>query len=491
MGESIKPKVSIITSTYNRGKTYLPKAIRSVLRQSFKDFEHIIVDDCSTDETEKIVEAFADPRIKYIRLPKNSGSDTKPKNTGILASEGKYICYLDDDCSFRRDHVKVLYEFLENHKEIDVAYGDFWIIDESKKDDLGQPGVRMDFDTQFLMIRNFIDTSVVMHRREAVFDVGGWDETLPKFVDWNLWTRMTKAGKRFKRIPLIITDYVAHENTKSNKVKTKMYFHGGIGQYVFEPTFDPTGCKIFLPYLGEKKTELEPKVAVFTLTYDRLDYTKRMIKSLRSSTEYPFDWFVVDNGSTDGTVAWLKTQDAKVIYNKENKGISKASNQAIDEIKKGDYQIIIKVDNDCEFMTKGVIEYIVDFWKRNHMIYVSPYPEGLVHNPGGAPRVGHGFVGDKEWGGDKMIYIEVTEHIGGLFAAIDAKAYDSFRWKDKFLHGNQDREASVEFRRQGYMPCYIPEQRICHMDTTLVQHEVYKDYFERRKSEKMTRVEDL
>jgi len=490
-----KPQVSTILTTYNRAKTYLPKAIRSVLRQSFKDFELIVVDDCSSDETPQMVHAWMkkDKRIKYIRLKENSGSDTKPKNQGILASQGKYIAYLDDDCEFRRDHLRVLYEFLEKHLQVDVVYGDRWVLDDTNPTSPGSKGYCRDFDGQFLILRNFIDTSEVMHRRETVFAVGGWNEKLPKFVDWNLWVRMYKAGFWFHHLPLIITDYHVHPATKSNRVKTQQYFHRKLGEWLFVPTFDPSGCYIWLPYLGENEKERNPKVAIFTLTYERLAYTQRMIETLMNSTRYPHDWFVVDNGSKDGTVEWLKQNKSphiKVIYNSQNLGISKASNQALEAIG-NNYDLIVKVDNDCEFLTKWWLEDFVDIWKRNHMVYLSPYVEGLIHNPGGAPRVGHAYIGEKEWNGDKVYYVEVTRHIGGICAFIDAKAYKDFRWADKFLHGNQDREASVDFTQKGYMPAYVPKHRILHMETTYGQQKRYPEYFERRKLEKMTRVKKV
>ena len=91
------PKVSIIIPTYNRANL-LPRAINSVLNQTFKDFELIIVDDGSTDNTRKVVKEFEekDSRIKYI-WQENFGGPAKPTNTGLKISKGKYIAFLDSD----------------------------------------------------------------------------------------------------------------------------------------------------------------------------------------------------------------------------------------------------------------------------------------------------------------------------------------------------------------------------------------------------------
>jgi glycosyltransferase involved in cell wall biosynthesis len=469
------PKVSVIISTYNR-VDLLKKAIMSAKRQLINNIEIIVVDDCSTDGTEAMVAKIMkkDKRVSYYRNDKNFGSDTQPKNLGVSKAKCKYIAFLDDDVTWRKNHLKVLLKQLEADKKLDGAYGDMWIMPND------EAGIAHDFDRQFLMFRNYIDMSAIVFKKDAFYDVGGLDETLNKFVDWNLWVRMIKAGKIFKRVPKVTFDYLIHKDTKSQRVKTETYMHPQLGQ-LWVPTFDPTGCDIQLPYMGEIK---EPRVAIFTIHYDRLDYSKETYKQMKNTAGYDFDWFCVDNGSKDGTKEWLKEISGEIqhlISFKENMGITEASNRMIDIIKgTSNYDIIIKIDNDVEFQTSNWLTDMIGMWKKNRKMYLSPYVEGLYHNPGGAPRRGYGFIGDE--------YIEVTNHVGGIFAFIDASAYDEFRWKDKMLHGNQDTEASHAFRDMGFMPCYYPKHRICHMDGTQGQADKYIEYFDRRKSEKTTKA---
>ena len=85
-------------------------------------------------------------------------------------------------------------------------------------------------------------------------------------------------------------------------------------------------------------------------------------------------------------------------------------------------------------------------------------------------------------------YIEMTDHLSGICAFIDAKAYKNFRWADKFLHGQQDGEASTNFVKQGYSPIIMSRHRIMHMDNTVGQIKKFPKYFERRKKEKQTQV---
>lgn len=483
------PNISVVMSTYNRADGMLQRAIDSVLAQSYKDFELIIVDDASTGDTPMTIEKYMqlDKRIVYRRLGVNSGSDTHPKNVGVSLAVGNYIAYLDDDNEWTSYHLEVLMKAMENDPDLDVAYCDSILYFPKEQKREPAPAIARDFDGQFLLNRNYIDTSQVLHKREAIIQVGGWDEALPKFVDWNLWVRMLKAGRTFRRVPIIATNYYVHMDTKSQKIQTNSWFDEALGMTMFEPTFSPSGCYVHLPYLGAldkalmRPEEVQPKVAVYTITYDRLDYTKRMADSLKHSTKYPFMWCVFDNGSTDGTVDWIVKETKYTSGATTNKGISFASNHLLDMIEENlQPQIIIKADNDVLFMTYGWLEHMVDLWKRNHLLYMSPYPEGLMHNPGGGQRIGTSYIG--------KYYVEVANHVGGLVAAIDAKAYKHFRFSDKFLHGNQDREASEAFKKLRYMPCYIPQIRVQHMDTTSGQYEKYPEYFERRKIEKTTQA---
>lgn len=466
------PKVSIITSTFNRADTFLPGCIESVRQQTYKNIEHIIVNDCSTDDTEQLVKKYLSKgySIKYYKTDVNSGADTVPKNLGITKATGEYILHLDDDVRLRPNAIKLLVD--EISKGYDVVYGDMWIKPNE------EPGIARDFDLQFLSLRNYIDTSAALIRKKALKYIGGWDTSLPKFVDWNLFVRLAKAGFKFKRVKEFTFDYYLHENTKSQKVQTPMYTHPQLGK-LFVPTFDPVGCQVRLPNFEKIR---DPKVAIFTIHYDRPEYSKQTYEEMKETAEYDFDWFCADNG--DGSLKEYVSQRAKLyIKYKHNVGLTKASNDLIDAIKSAriNYDIIIKIDNDVEFITYGWLKDLIEIWKKNHLIYASPYVEGLLDNPGGAQRIGHALIGDD--------LVEVTRHIGGIFAMASSRAYENFRWSDRMLHGYQDLEASNAFIKDGFMPCYIPKHIIRHRDTTLGQQQKYKDYFERRKIEKRTEYE--
>jgi glycosyltransferase involved in cell wall biosynthesis len=475
-------KISVIMSTFNRAHL-LPRAINSVLKQTYQDWELIVVDDNSKDDTGKVVKSFKDDRIRYIKRAKNSGCDNAPKNDGIKASQGDYIAFLDDDNEYRPDHLAVLLKEIEKDDTTDIVYGDRWIVSDPGVTNPLRPqlGFCMDFDPALLMERNFIDQSDVLIKRKAFFDIGGFDERYKKYVDWNVWVRMSKYGKRFRRVPIIITDYHLHNSMKSLTVHTK-----GDTYNRFVPQWDPYDLEVELPYLGKEPTI--PKVAVFSITYDRLAYTKKSFKSLQETAGYAIDHFVVDNGSKDGTVEYLNEKFSKGVIkriklNETNEGISKASNDAVEMISHGRYDIVVKWDNDCIGLTKGWLAKMVEIWKSNHIFALSCYVQGLVDNPGGAPRIGYGML--------KGELIGISKHIGGICHFVDSKVYEGFRWdENSFLHGVQDMEMSQYLLFHGFSQGYLENYFVSHgPQGTDVQKKDFPEYFQRRVKERQTRYE--
>jgi glycosyltransferase involved in cell wall biosynthesis len=106
------PKVSIITAAYNRSNV-LRYAIESVRRQTFADYEHLIVGDHCTDDTAEVVAAFDDPRIRFVNLQENSGGQSAPHNHGLTMARGDIILYLNQDDFYFPDHVAESVAFLE------------------------------------------------------------------------------------------------------------------------------------------------------------------------------------------------------------------------------------------------------------------------------------------------------------------------------------------------------------------------------------------
>ena len=126
------------------------------------------------------------------------------------------------------------------------------------------------------------------------------------------------------------------------------------------------------------------KLAVYTVTHNRLEYTKKAFASLRKKAGCEYDHYVFDNGSTDGTTEWLHEQDDIILlYNSKNVGQHVAANELLRTIReKGDYTHVLRFDNDCFIESDDLLKQLLDAseWLDNKAI-ISPHVNGLDWNP--------------------------------------------------------------------------------------------------------------
>jgi glycosyltransferase involved in cell wall biosynthesis len=161
------PLVTIITATYN-WSTVLRFAIQSVLWQTLQNFEMLIIGDGCTDDSEKVVEAFHDPRLRWYNLPENSGHQSVPNNTGLAMACGKYVAYLGHDDLWYPTHLATLVNELEK-TSADIANSVCLMI--------GPPGtgVRCLAGATFPTgTSRWIPPSCIMHKRSLVNEIGYW-----------------------------------------------------------------------------------------------------------------------------------------------------------------------------------------------------------------------------------------------------------------------------------------------------------------------------
>ncbi|MNB99109.1 putative teichuronic acid biosynthesis glycosyltransferase TuaG [compost metagenome] len=191
---SNSPLISIILPTYNRSK-YLKKTIDSILSQKTEyTYEIIIVDDASSDNTEELIQNIDNKKIQYIRLITNSGGG-KARNTGIANARGKYVAFIDSDTTWHEEKIQRQIELLEKDNTYIGCYSRFVKISKSGSKILPKEIPGPEDAAGKILLDNFIDTPTSVIRRKFLDKVGGFDEKLPRFQDWELFIRLTKLGK--------------------------------------------------------------------------------------------------------------------------------------------------------------------------------------------------------------------------------------------------------------------------------------------------------
>jgi glycosyltransferase involved in cell wall biosynthesis len=185
------PQVSVIIPTYNRAHL-LSRAIKSVLNQTFQDFEIIIVDDASTDDTDKLVASFHDNRIRYIQHEKNRGGGAA-RNSAITQAQGDYIAFLDSDDEWLPEKLEKQMKFFENAPAtLGLVAAGALDIRENIPYQKYIPMLRGNL-AQRILIDNCVGLNgIVLVRKECFSKVGLFDENLRGSEDWDLWIRIAQ-----------------------------------------------------------------------------------------------------------------------------------------------------------------------------------------------------------------------------------------------------------------------------------------------------------
>lgn len=214
---SPNPKITIQMCTYNRAH-FIKQAIDSVFSQTFQDFELIIMDDCSTDNTETILQPYlTDSRIRYIKNEHNLGI-TKNRNKSLSLSKGEYIAVLDSD-DYWTDNTKLEKQvnFLNKNPNYILVGTNTIVVDEKCKmiQKIRYPSNNF-IIKKLLLLKNFFCHSSVMYRKQEIVNLGSYDESLPIWEDYDLWLKIGMQYK-FTNLHIDMTAYRKHNNQSNSE----------------------------------------------------------------------------------------------------------------------------------------------------------------------------------------------------------------------------------------------------------------------------------
>lgn len=238
----MSPKVSIIVPTYNRAKV-LPRAIESVLAQSYTDFELIVVDDGSTDATPQVLSAFDDQRLRIIRQA-NAGLSAA-RNRGVSESVGEYLAFLDDDDEFTPLKLEHQVAYLEQHPEAGlVAGGHECIDDDGQVIAVAEPWLDGDNLSVEYWLRKcpFLLQSILL-RRTWWERVGGLDPELRQAMDHIFFLRLAALGCEMRWSPETVLRYYIHAGGMSqNAYRLTLFRVKGLEKF-FDSEIAPAWAK--------------------------------------------------------------------------------------------------------------------------------------------------------------------------------------------------------------------------------------------------------
>lgn len=208
--------VSVIIPTYNREKLII-RSINSVLNQTYSDLEVLVIDDCSTDNTQQVIKTIVDSRLRYIRLSENKGA-CAARNIGISLAKGDVVAFQDSDDEWDDNKLKEQIDvLLRNDADMCIckmqtlnANGDFI------KETPDIPLEEMTFER--LLYGNFISTQMLVVKKCCLND-NKFDESFPRLQDWDLALRLKKKYKMAYVDKVLVTQYIQNDSITSSNLK--------------------------------------------------------------------------------------------------------------------------------------------------------------------------------------------------------------------------------------------------------------------------------
>ena len=233
------PMVSVVMATYNDPLGYLNLSVESIIKQTYKNWELLIVDDSTKSEVIDTLDAFAkkDSRIKIVRKNYKLGF-VKSLNVGIQESSGTYIARMDSDDISKLNRLEKEVAFLEENRDIDIVGSNIEIIDE-KSTVIGNRTYKVEEDKikRNAFFRNPLAHPSVMYRRQSIIKLSGYDENYKMAEDYELWLRALKFGMKISTIPEVLLSYRmgndyykkrSKENWKYNILAKKKNFYWSV-----------------------------------------------------------------------------------------------------------------------------------------------------------------------------------------------------------------------------------------------------------------------
>lgn len=265
----MSPLVSVITPTFNRA-LLLPRAIQSVLSQDFQDWELIVIDDGSTDETPKIVARVDDSRVRYVRFEHNRGIGMA-RNEGVRLAQGELIGFIDSDDVWLPGKLNYQVELFCRYPKIELIFGNYQninhlsaitengfdqtrsalkmlTIDELEPEVLGvETGI-----PQAILCASFFATSTVMLRASVLKHVGNFNTTLSGPEDFEFWWRAAVKGSCFAYTTRCLIE--RHKDQESITAKTVTFAPRYLQALdMCEQTARDAGRDDLLPHLNQAR----------------------------------------------------------------------------------------------------------------------------------------------------------------------------------------------------------------------------------------------
>jgi glycosyltransferase involved in cell wall biosynthesis len=219
MNNRVTPLVSVVIPSYNHAQ-YLGRALQSVLDQTYVNWEAIVIDNHSTDNTDEVMASIADPRITYLKIH-NNGVIAASRNAGIKVARGAWVAFLDSDDWWTKNKLQVCFDSVD--EEVDLVYHELVIVSDQprtfRRKTIKSWQVKAPVIMDLLIKGNAIVNSSVMVRKNFLEKIGGINDSREMIAaeDYNTWLRIAQFTDKFLYLPFVLGYYLQHNNNISKK----------------------------------------------------------------------------------------------------------------------------------------------------------------------------------------------------------------------------------------------------------------------------------
>ncbi len=348
----IQPEITVLMSVYN-GERFLKEAIESILHQTYKNFEFLIINDCSNDFSRNIILSYNDPRIRLIDNEQNIGL-TRSLNKGIMLARGKYIARMDADDLSMPDRLEKEFAFMKANPDYAVVGTFLKVINENSdvKYTIEKP-IEYTQILEFLKKDSCIAHGSAMIRKICLFDVGLYDESFEKAQDYDLWLRISERYKIYN-----ISEYLymwrIHDKNVSVKHRNEQK------HYVEMAKTRAMGRR------ENKKLDFNiPRFSILMSNYNKSKYVAEAIQSVIDQTFKDWELVIIDDCSTDNSTEvikpFLKDERIRFLENSGNIGCIRTLKRMIYESRA---EIVGILDSD-DTLTNDAIEVMYNSYTKN------------------------------------------------------------------------------------------------------------------------------
>lgn len=380
--------VSIIIPTYNRAHV-LGKAIDSVFEQTYENWELIVVDDASIDNTIDMMKNYTDDRIKYIREEKNRGANYC-RNIGVKNSKGAYLAFLDSDNYWDKRKLEIQVKEIEKAEDnVAFVFCGEAVNDGDKEYVVPDKHYSESEIKQILYEKNIIDTNVVLIKRKCFEQVGGFDEKMVRYQDWELFFRVINVyGYKALYIPICLNTNIFQKDSITKSMEKHVdgmfcflskypecFSNELVEHYIQHMLVDMEGeeeyiCKEIYKYFSTNANVIQNTMK--NMQKSRIDFRDKLF-SQRRLYDLLYEWKKKNGKKEKNTVFYelfSRQEKTIAIY-----GLGNWGELFYQEIKNLPVKILYGIDKKVDFFHSLQIRRPTDELEKVDMIVVTVFQE--------------------------------------------------------------------------------------------------------------------